>query len=386
MDSITQFVLGAAVGEVTLKSSKLSSEGKPAFTLAPLFLGGLVGTLPDLDVIFRRFLTGPQALGFHRGVTHSLFFCTLVTPLLAWLFSRIFHRYDVSKRQWNLFVWLGLNTHWMIDSLTTYGTQVFLPFSNYPVNIGSVFIIDPVYTLPLLAGLLFTLFVSRGQRPYRPGGVRAGLLFSTAYLILTLGSKYAVLSRFERSLEQQGIAHRQLISVATPFNSILWYGLADTGEEVWVADSSLLDPFDREIVWQKIPKNRDLLKNFGEGKADQRLLWFSRGFYRLDLVDGEPYFVDLRFGRLASWLFPIDPQGDDYLFRFGLLPATDSGPYQDFLRRGRPRNLGEFPWGALWKRILGQPVGPARHENALTTGSASSGRPTRFINSSTSEV
>ncbi len=356
MDSVTQFVLGAAIGEVTLKRSASVGDGQFAFRSAPFWLGGLVGTLPDLDVVFRRYLTGPQALGFHRGASHSLFFCTLVTPLLAWILSRIFHRYNVTWRSWNLFVWLGLNTHWMLDSLTTYGTQIFLPFSNTPVNIGSIFIIDPVYTLPLLFGLLWTLFASRGERPYRPQGVRAGLVFSTLYLLLTLGSKFTVLSRFERSLADQEIAYQQLISVNTPFNSIVWHGLADTGEDVYVANSSLLDPSSRTIVWQKVPKNRELLKSFGEGVADQRLLWFSRGFYRLDLVDGEPFFIDLRFGRLKSWLFPIAAEGDDYLFRFGLLPAKEGGPYEDFERRSRPRKLKEFPWSALWQRVLGREV------------------------------
>jgi inner membrane protein len=358
MDSITQFVLGAAVGEVTLKRARPAERpttGK-LFRWGAFWLGGLVGTLPDLDVLFRKHLTGPQALGFHRGVTHSLFFCTLATPLLASLFARIFRRYDVTWKQWNLFVWLGLNTHWMIDSLTTYGTQVFLPFSNYPVNIGSVFIIDPVYTLPLLAGLLWTLVASRGSRPYRPRGVQIGLAFSTLYLLLTLGSKYAVLARFEASARQQGIPYRQLISVATPFNSILWYGLADTGQDVWVADSSLLDPPDRQIPWQRIPKGHDAVKNFGEGVADQRLLWFSRGFYRLAMVEGQPIFIDLRFSRLKGWFVPIDPEGDDYPFRFALKPSTAQGPYSDFRRLRPAGRLDLFPWDNFWRRIKGQPA------------------------------
>lgn len=357
VDSITQFVLGAAVGEVTLKRAvrpgQPAAEGKP-FRWGPFWLGGLVGTLPDLDVLFRKYLTGPQALGFHRGVTHSLFFCTLVTPLLAWIFWRMFRRYDVPLKQWNVFVWLGLNTHWMIDSLTTYGTQVFLPFSDYPVNIGSVFIIDPVYTLPLLAGLLWTLFASRGKRPYRPKGVQAGLIFSTFYLVLTLGSKYAVLARFESSARAQGIPYRQMISVATPFNSILWYGYADTGEEVWVADSSLLDPLDRPLVWQRIPKGHDVVKNFGEGVADRRLIWFSRGFYRLDKVEGQPVFIDLRFSRLKSWLLPIAPEGDDYLFRFGLRPSSEQGPYSDFRRLRPTGGFEQFPWDVFWRRVFGR--------------------------------
>lgn len=358
MDSVTQFVLGAAVAEVTLKRAREkgdASQGRD-FAWGAALLGGLVGTLPDLDVVFRKYLTGPQALGFHRGVTHSVFFCTLFTPLLAWLLSKLFRGYDVRWKQWNLFVWLGLNTHWMIDSLTTYGTQVFLPFSNYPVNIGSVFIIDVVYTIPMLIGLLWTLIASRGDRPYRPRGAQAGLLFSTVYLVLTLGSKYAVLARFESSARENNIPYIQLISVATPFNSILWYGYADTGEDVYVADSSLLDPFDRKVTWQRIPKNLDKLPNFGKGPADQRLIWFSRGFYRLDVVDGQPVFVDLRFGRMKSWFLPVDPQGDDYLFRFGLLPANTEGPYTDFRRFSRGRDLKAFPWNILWRRLTGRPA------------------------------
>lgn len=358
MDSVTQFVLGAALGEAVLKRTDDASglsEGK-RFGLGAFWLGGLVGTLPDLDVLFRKYLTGPQALGFHRGVTHSIFFCTLFTPLLAWIFARMFRRYDVSWKQWNVFVWLGLNTHWMIDSLTTYGTQVFLPFSNYPVNIGSVFIIDPVYTIPLLIGLLWTLWVSRGGRPYRPTGVRAGLLFSTTYLILTLGSKYAVLARFELSAQAKGIPYTSMISVPTPFNSIVWHGYADTGEDVWVADSSLLDPLDREIPWQRIPKGLDAVPNFGEGVADKRLIWFSRGFFRLDNVDGQPVFIDLRFSRLKSWFLPVEPQGDDYLFRFALQPANEKGPYTDFRRLRPTGKLSEYPWHILRRRILGQPA------------------------------
>lgn len=358
MDSITQFVLGAAIGEVTLKRVGRTDQSSPlkAFRGGAFWLGGLIGTLPDLDIVFRKYLTNPQALGFHRGISHSIFFCTLVTPLLAWIFSRIFRRYDVEWKQWNLFVWLGLNTHWMLDSLTTYGTQVFLPFSNYPVNIGSLFIIDPSYTLPLLVGLLWTLFASRGSRPYQPRAVRLGLALSTAYLLFSLGSKYAVLSRFESSAKAQGIPYQQLISVATPFNSILWYGYADTGTDVWVAESSLLDPLDRPLRWQRIPKGLEKLENFGEGEADRRLLWFSRGFYRLDIIDGQPVFIDLRFGRLKSWLQPLPPEGDDYLFCFGLLPARPSGPYDDF-QRVRPQNrLAQFPWALLWRRVLGQPI------------------------------
>lgn len=351
---MTQFVLGAAIGEATLKPSSLNSTpDKPRFGLGAFLLGGLFGTLPDLDVLARPYLNGPQALGFHRGVSHSLFFCTLVTLPLALLLRRLYPALDLSLKRWSAFVWLALNTHWMIDSLTTYGTQVFLPFSNFPVNVGSVFIIDPLYTAPLLLGTLVSLFRNRDGRPIRPFGVLFALGLSTFYLLLTLGSKYTVLQRFKTSLESERIVYNQLITVPTPFNSVLWYCYADDGKDVWVADSSLLDSPKRRITWQRIPKNPDLFPKFGEGPAGQRLLWFSRGFYRLTTVDGKPAFIDLRFGRLKTWLRPVEPDGNDYIFLFALKPEKLEGPYNDF-GRARPKDRdGKVPWDLILKRILG---------------------------------
>ncbi len=341
MDSATQFILGAAIGEALLANTHTPNRWWK------FWLGGLVGTLPDLDVLCTPWLDGPTALGFHRGVTHSLFFCTLVTPVLAALFRKLFRSKKIGWNRWNLFVWLGLNTHWMIDSLTNYGTQVFLPFSNHPVSISSVFIIDPLYTLPLLSGLLLSI-KSRNLK-----SVRAGLALSTAYLFLTLGSKYAVQARFERSLRAQGVHYSQLMTVPTPFNSVLWYGYADLGDRVLVSDSGLLDSAERPIVWQIIPKNRELLKELGNGPAEQRLEWFSRGFYRVELLDNRPVWTDLRFGRLKSWLVPVEPEGRDYIYRFALLPERDTGPYQDF-RHLRPEGgLSQFPWRLFVRRILG---------------------------------
>ena len=49
-------------------------------------------------------------------------------------------------------MWLALVTHPLLDAMTVYGTQLALPFSDHPFGVGSIFIIDPLYTLPLLAG------------------------------------------------------------------------------------------------------------------------------------------------------------------------------------------------------------------------------------------
>ena len=364
MDSITQFVLGAAIGEATLRRTQPA--GRRALTWQAAWLGGLVATLPDLDVFTRPFLTGPQALASHRGITHSLFFCTLASPLLAALFKKLFRRYDIDLRQWTLFVWLALNTHWMLDCLTTYGTQIFQPFSNYPVNIGSVFIVDPLYTVPLFLAVLVSILRNRPGRPLTLKPVAVGLLISTSYLGFTLVSKYTIQSRLKADWESKGIEYREMITAATPFNSLVFYAYVDTGTDVWVTDGALLDSAQRKPVWQRVPKNNDLLPGFGEGAAGETLLWFSRGYYSLETEEGRPVFNDLRFGRVKGWLTPQNPEGSDYIFRYYLKPERLQGPYESWGRRRAPERMSEFPWHLLWMRMMGREI-PAEEPTASRT-------------------
>ena len=66
MDSLSQIVLGAAVGEATL--------GKKVGNYAMLW-GAIAGTIPDLDVFASRFTDNVTALEIHRGFSHSIVFC-----------------------------------------------------------------------------------------------------------------------------------------------------------------------------------------------------------------------------------------------------------------------------------------------------------------------
>ena len=70
MDSITQFALGASIGEAVL--------GRKIGNRAPV-IGGLVATLPDLD----SFIPWDDAIAsmtYHRSATHSLFVLAALSP------------------------------------------------------------------------------------------------------------------------------------------------------------------------------------------------------------------------------------------------------------------------------------------------------------------
>jgi inner membrane protein len=65
MDSLSQIVLGAAVGEAVL--------GRRIGNRAMIW-GAVAGTIPDMDVLGKYFLSELDNLAFHRGISHSLSF------------------------------------------------------------------------------------------------------------------------------------------------------------------------------------------------------------------------------------------------------------------------------------------------------------------------
>ena len=144
MDSITQALLGASV-----QASLLGRwQGRKA-----LLYGAMLGTLPDLDVVI-NYGDAVANMTYHRGFSHSLFVLSLVAVVLTWLARRIRPHPDYSAMRLFLTLWLVLITHVTLDAFTSYGTQLFWPLQTTPVAWSSVFIIDPLYSVPLLLGVL----------------------------------------------------------------------------------------------------------------------------------------------------------------------------------------------------------------------------------------
>ncbi len=319
MDSLTQLTLGAAVGEAVA--------GRQAGNKAPLW-GAALGTLPDLDVLANPFLTEAQSLVFHRSLTHSLLFALVMALLLGWALRRL-HGPDASRRRWMLLVGAVLLTHIGLDCLTSYGTQIFWPFSRYPVILATIFIIDPLYTVPLAGGLLVSLFWAPDARTRRVANT-VGLVLSSAYLLVTVANKIHVNGVVADALEKQNRSVEQVLTKPTPFNNLLWTAIAETDDGFYVGDYSLLDA-TRAVDFRFVPKNHDLLGPAAQSLEVQRLQWFSRGYYAVrSTEEGGVRVVDLRFGRSDLGL---TNQGS-YIFSFRLI--TDRSGDVTAIRREPP--------------------------------------------------
>jgi inner membrane protein len=309
MDSVTQIALGAAVGEATLGSRV----GKKA----PLW-GAALGTLPDLDVLANPFVSEVTALAIHRGFTHSLLFIVLATPLFGALLHRLHANDNASARSWSVLVFLTLATHVLLDCLTSYGTQVFYPFSDYAVILGTIFVIDPLYTVPLLVGLGIALMYTPGARRRRVANY-VGLGLSSLYMLLTVANKLHVNAVFDDALARQGLDMERVFTKPMPLTNVLWSAIAEDSTGYWIGYYSLFDE-STQIDFHRVPKNHDLLDDAWNSAAVQRLRWFSRGYFTVSQRDGHRYVHDLRFGRSD---FGVGIGTAPYVFTFRLTEGRD---------------------------------------------------------------
>ncbi len=336
MDSLTQIVLGAACGEAAL-GKKIGNKA--------LLLGAIGGTIPDLDVF-----TGPlmysneiDIMASHRGFSHSILFSILG----AFLFGYIIHwfynrgkRYNTTTlKDWIWLFFLALFTHIVLDSFTPYGTQWFLPFSNYRVAFNNISVVDPLYTVPFLICLIVLMFFKRNTKRRR-GWLNAGLLISSAYMIYTIGMKFHIDSLFEKSLKEDHISYDRFRLQPSIFNSILWYGIAEDQDNYHVSYYSLLDKEAKFSNWLTLPKNHDLIPTNHEDI--QTLTWFSDNYFNVlpSEVEGQYRYNDLRYPMLNS----EDPNSSVFSFtifrdddRWNIKPFSGEPPskedFQVFLER-----------------------------------------------------
>src|SRR5690606_27109913 len=194
MDSLTQIVLGAAVGEAVL-GKKIGNKA--------IGLGAIAGTIPDLDVIAVFFTDTVSALEIHRGVTHSFVFAISIGLLFAWLFSLWDKR--ASLKEWFWFWFLTFATHALLDAQTTWGPRLFWPFVILVVS-HNIFVIDPLYILPIVVFVIFTRSHKRTS-PKRKKLNNLGLAIISGDLVLTFVLKGITYVKFQSALEEQQIEY-----------------------------------------------------------------------------------------------------------------------------------------------------------------------------------
>lgn len=332
MDSLTQIVLGAAVGEAVL-GSKVGNKA--------MLYGAIAGTLPDLDVLSGYFTDTVTAIEWHRGLSHSLFFSLLFAPVLGWLIAKVEKKTGVGWKEWTLLLFLGLFTHPILDAFTTWGTQLFWPLETR-LAFQTIFVIDPLYTLPFLFFLILAMREKRTS-PKRRKFNTLGMLVSSAYLMLTVILKGLAYTHFVDQLKLQEIAYEQISVRPTPFNTMLWTANIDVGDAYLVGNYSFFD--SKAIRFTTYPKNHQLLGDLVTKDKVKRLINITEGWYTITQKGGSLYFNDLRFGLLS-----LEPKESRFAFSYELIEVQDDLQVKETPKR---RPDAKKLLAALWSRMWG---------------------------------
>lgn len=404
MDSLTQIVLGAAVGEIAL-GRKIGNRA--------LIWGAIGGTIPDLDVFANPFMDDIQALAFHRSISHSIFF-SVVAPLVfgglvfrlyeskfhktkfykglitflnvgilagitfginylmshdgyplwwfliitilgaVFLLMRLYHHYMVKDLdepkatfgQWYWLFFLAFFTHWLLDCFTAFGTQIFQPFSNYRVAFNNISVVDPLYTVPFLICMIIVSTISRNSRR-RTIVNWIGIGISSFYMLLTIVNKCYVDRVFDKALEHRQIDAIRSRSTPTIFNNVLWACVAEDEKNYYVGQYSIFDSDPNLHYLNVFPKNDSIRLLLGTSPEYQTLEWFSDGYLAAFPTDSVTYLCDLRYGGMSDTL----RDQRDLVFNFKAKKVN--GEYIFTENREPPQAaIGEL-FRRLWVRMKG---------------------------------
>lgn len=289
MDSLTQIVLGAAIGELVL--------GKKIANKAAIW-GAIGGTIPDLDVIGKYFMSDIDGLLFHRGFMHSILFVFLIGPFISYFPYKIYmNRYsNVSYFDWWTLFFLALITHPILDAFTTWGTQLFWPL-NYRIALKSIFVVDPIYTMPFLIFLIIALFLPQNSTKRRWFNM-LGLIISSSILLLTTLRQEKAKQDVLFFLKKQDIEFEDVSLRALPLN-VFWNVSVKTNQGFLNTIYSTIDKQD-SLLFTYLPNHKDLLDNDVLALEDYaKVRRITDDYFIVNKIDNGFLISDLRFGKTS---------------------------------------------------------------------------------------
>ncbi|MBX3651266.1 MAG: metal-dependent hydrolase [Burkholderiales bacterium] len=337
MDTLTHALSGALLARAT------AGIEKPALPLARrVGIGFAVGAFPDIDVV-ASWISPLAYLYHHRGVTHSLVMLPLWTILLSLIFALLWRK-GPGWKTYAPVVALSLAAHIAGDWITSFGTMIFAPFSDYRHGLGTTFIIDLWFSGIIVAGLLASLIWRHSRIP-----AVAGLVLLASYVGLQYTALQQAIDFGERHAQAAGIPAVAVSALPRPVSPFNWMVIVEDAAGYHYShvnvrrdqlksagpDAGFIARLD--AVYRPLDKAAwDYSPRFGNGgqRAAVRAVfehqdfaffrWFSAYpvLHRIDDGDGKlcVWFRDLRF---------LTPGRDSFPFIYGLC-SDAAGPMRPY--------------------------------------------------------
>ena len=327
MDLVTQGLLGACVGHA-VAGRQLGGRA--------LALGAVAGLLPDGDALWVS-VESLDYWRYHRGITHSIiaipFFAVPLAFVSHYLNERTYalntgtlSHNGMTAARWYAFWLLTLITHPLLDSITHWGTMLFAPLSNIRYGISALPIIDIVYSLTLITGIVFAF-----RRGIRTEGARfavaTALVASSAWIAYGYLENTRAKAIAKADAQRQGIAATQIHTYTTLLTPWFRRVVATTNSGHHVGFVSTLAP--RKINWREIPTDpaaARLEKRVRATEAGDVYRRFAVGPVHAEIVTAPQRTArGRRLIRGAEAAEPQTPQLRLYDMRYGTLGGTIKG-------------------------------------------------------------
>ncbi|NNM27634.1 MAG: metal-dependent hydrolase [Phycisphaerales bacterium] len=232
MDFITQNLLGAVAGHAACGRSR--RDGGTLGRLA-LAAGALGGAVPDFDFLLQPLADPAMPWQLHRHFTHAFVFI----PVGGVLATLPFLAFRSGRRRFGVILaaaTIGCATHGLLDNLTSYGTHVLWPFRSDRTVWDAMSIVDPIFTLVLLLGVLIATLRDR----VRPTRVAAAV--AAAYIAMGFVQHGRALEAQQTLAAERGHAVVRGRTLPTVGNWIVFRSIYEADGRLW-ADAVRVAPF-----------------------------------------------------------------------------------------------------------------------------------------------
>lgn len=218
MDLVTQGVLGAALAQTA---------ARPTETRLATGIGFAAGLLADADALIYSSTDSLLAIEYHRHFTHSIFFIplgALIAALILWPLCRK----KLGFKRLYIFSLLGFSLSGFIDACTSYGTHLLWPLSDERLSFHIISIVDPVFTLALLTGVVMA-WRRCSQLP-----AVVGLGIAGVYLLLAVVQLQRAESEIETLAASRGHTPARLLAKPGFGNILLWRAVYEHEGRIYV--------------------------------------------------------------------------------------------------------------------------------------------------------
>ena len=292
MDPLSQGTVGAAFAQSVANKNNI-------FKIS--VIGFLAGLAPDLDILIKSPTDPILFLEYHRQFTHSLFFIPFGSLIVA-LILFPFVKSSMSMKTVYYASLLGYATHGLLDACTSYGTQLFWPFSNERVTWNNISIVDPLFTIPVV--ILVVIAIKTNKKIFS--------FFSIGWIIFYLSLGFI---QYERALlaavelaQVRGHSPERLTLKPSFGNLILWKSIYQHKETFYVdairtAQSSTWCTGESIRVFDYQYHLPDLEKESQQKKDIERFRWFSQDYLGYDKERN--IVTDVRYSMIPNQIAPM---------------------------------------------------------------------------------